>query len=40
MGFENRRGQKAPFGQDAHNVFRVHLGKNFEKHESIVNFEF
>jgi hypothetical protein len=27
---ENRRGQKALFGRDAHNVFRVRLGKNFE----------
>jgi hypothetical protein len=36
---ENRRGQKALFGQGAHNVFRVRLGKNFEKHELIVNFE-
>jgi hypothetical protein len=36
---ENRRGQKALFGRGAHNVFRVRLGKNFEKHELIVNFE-
>jgi hypothetical protein len=34
-----RRGQKALFGRCAHNVFRVHLGKHFEKHELIVNFE-
>jgi hypothetical protein len=27
------------FGRDTHNVFRVRLGKNFEKHELIVNFE-
>jgi hypothetical protein len=36
---ENRRGQKALFGRGAHNVFRVHWGKNFEKHELIVNFQ-
>jgi hypothetical protein len=36
---ENRRGQKVLFGRGAHNVFRVRLGKNFEKHELIVNFE-
>jgi hypothetical protein len=34
---ENR--QKALFGRGAHNVFRVRLGKNFEKHELIVNVE-
>jgi hypothetical protein len=34
---ENRRGQKALFGRGVHNVFRLHLGKTFEKHESIVN---
>jgi hypothetical protein len=28
---ENRRGQKVLFGRGAHNVFRVHVGKNFEK---------
>jgi hypothetical protein len=33
------RGQKALFGRGAHNVFRVRLGKNFEKHELIINFE-
>jgi hypothetical protein len=37
--FENRRGQKAVFGRGAHNVFRVRLGKNFEKYELIVSFE-
>jgi hypothetical protein len=36
---ENRRGQKALFARLAHNFFRVNLGKNFEKHELIVNFE-
>jgi hypothetical protein len=36
---ENRRGQKALFGRGVHNVFRVRLGKHFEKHELIVNFE-
>jgi hypothetical protein len=36
---ENRRGQKTLFGLDAHNVFRVRLGKNFEKYELIVNFQ-
>jgi hypothetical protein len=36
---ENRRGQKALFGRDGHNVFRVPLGKNFEQHELIGNFE-
>jgi hypothetical protein len=36
---ENRRRQKALFARGAHNVFRVRLGKNFEKHELIVNFE-
>jgi hypothetical protein len=30
---ENRGGQKALFGRGAHKVFRVRLGKNFEKHE-------
>jgi hypothetical protein len=34
--FENKRGQKGLFGRGAHNVFRVRLGKNFEKHELIV----
>jgi hypothetical protein len=29
---ENRRGQKTLFGRGAQNVFRVRLGKNFEKH--------
>jgi hypothetical protein len=38
-GFENRRGQKALFGRGAQNVFHVRLGKNFEKHELIVNCE-
>jgi hypothetical protein len=36
---ENRREQKSLFGPGAHNVFRVHLCENFEKHELIVNFE-
>jgi hypothetical protein len=36
---ENRREQKALFDRGAHNVFRVRLGKHFEKHELIVNFE-
>jgi hypothetical protein len=36
---ENRLGQKTLFGRGVQNVFRVHLGKNFEKHELIVNFE-
>jgi hypothetical protein len=36
---ENRRGQKALFDRGAHNVFRVHLSKDFEKHELIVHFE-
>jgi hypothetical protein len=35
---ENRRGQKALFGQGAHYVFRVRLGKKFEKHELIESF--
>jgi hypothetical protein len=39
LEIENRRGQKALFGRGAHIVFRVRLGKNFEKHEFIVNFE-
>jgi hypothetical protein len=30
---------KALFGRGAHNVFRVRLVKNFEKHELTVNFE-
>jgi hypothetical protein len=34
-----RQRQQALFGRDAHNVFRDRLGKNFEKHELIVNFE-
>jgi hypothetical protein len=37
---ENRRGQKALFDRGAHNVFRVGLGKDFEKHELTVNFIF
>jgi hypothetical protein len=37
--FENRLGQKTLFGRGVQNVFPVHLGKNFEKHELIVNFE-
>jgi hypothetical protein len=36
---ENRQRQQALFGRGAHNVFRDRLGKNFEKHELIVNFE-
>jgi hypothetical protein len=36
---ENRRGQKALFGRGAHNVFRVRIGKNFEKHDLIVKFK-
>jgi hypothetical protein len=36
---QNRREQKALFDRGAHNVFRVRLGKSFEKHELIVNFE-
>jgi hypothetical protein len=32
---ENKRWQKALFGRSAHNVFRVRLSKNFEKHELI-----
>jgi hypothetical protein len=36
---ENRPGQKVLFGRSTHNVFRVHLGKHFEKYELIVNFE-
>jgi hypothetical protein len=36
---ENRQGQKVLFGRGGHNVFRVRLGKNFEKQELIVNLE-
>jgi hypothetical protein len=36
---ENRLGQKTLFGRGVHNVFRVRLGKNFEKHELIVHLE-
>jgi hypothetical protein len=36
---KKRRGQNVLFGRGAHNVFRVCLGKNFEKHGLIVNFE-
>jgi hypothetical protein len=40
-GAEARQGKdkKGIFGRGAHNVFRVRLAKNFEKHELIVNFE-
>jgi hypothetical protein len=41
-GFSSRGAadeDKTLFGRGAHNVFRVRLGKNFEKHELIVNFE-
>jgi hypothetical protein len=37
---KNRRGEKALFDRGAHNVFRVGLGKDFEKHELTVNFIF
>jgi hypothetical protein len=33
------RPKKAVFDRGVHNVFRVHVGKNFEKHELIVNCE-
>jgi hypothetical protein len=36
---ESGRAQQALFRRSTPNVFRVRLGKIFEKHELIVNFE-
>jgi hypothetical protein len=33
---ENRREQKSLFGPGAHNVFRVHLCENFQKHDNLI----